>query len=334
MRTKTFCFLITLVLCSCQINLPEASEFLPSENDVAILNSTKYEHHSAVELVFETEIVVLNSFYRGFDNDYLKRDDISLKGDGTYTIEAFEFIPFAAPKTPSTTILLIDQSGSYVGIDPYNTRSQSINKFLKDIKSPHTFLVGACSAQGKLSREPVEFSAEDSGNNLELNSRYLFELSKRTGGSNTIFDAASLAIDKLIVNGTSTRRELILLVHTNDENSLTTAATLISNAKLNDITIHVIVFGDEIDKDVFSRLSIDTGGLFVVCPTEKEITKTFNELERLINGERGVYRMRISYKPLQGSVQPGSVASHAIEILDPYTQKVYNPVFITVKIPS
>jgi hypothetical protein len=279
--------------------------------------------------------VVLNSFYRGFDNDYLEKEDVSMEGsDGTYTIETFDFIPFAAPENPSAAVLLIDQSGSYIGIDPYNTRSQSINKFLKDIKPPHTFLIGACSAQGDLSQEPVEFSAEGSGGNLELNSRYLFALSKRTGGLNTIFDAADQAIDRLIVNGQLTRRELILLVHANDEKSFTSAEDVISKAKLNNISIHVIVFGNETDKDVFSRLSIETGGMFVVCPTEREITKIFNELERLINGKRGVYKIKVSYKPLQGSVQPGSVSSHVIEILDPYTHKVYNPVFITVKIPS
>lgn len=334
MRIRIVHVLIPLVLFSCQIELSNDPPFLPAENDVALLSGVNYVSHTSSEVVFETELVVLNSFYRGLDNYYLAQEDFDLTGKGTYSIETFSFVSEQIATTPSATILVVDQSGDYDSLDPYNTRSQSITKFLEDLQPPHTFLVGGCSAQGKLSQEPVEFPTGVLSNNWELSSRHVFELSKRTGGKNAMFDGAQLAIEKLSNLGTSMRKELILLAHTDDVEGATSSEELITLATQNGVTIHVIILGNETNKDTFSSLAVDTGGLFVVCPSEKEMTKVFNELERLINGTRGVYKLRIHFKPSQGVVQPGSVISHSLEILDPYSKLLYNPVFITVKIPS
>jgi hypothetical protein len=335
MRTKIFYVFTFIVILACEPLAPENRKFLPLQNDAAIVANANYVTHNTAELIFETELVVLNSFYVGFDNDYLLQEDFQVHGDGTYTIESFALISVSAPEAPLSVILLIDQSGTYQSIDPYNTRSQVINKFLQDIVAPDKFLTGAATRAGKLSREPVEFHTNEFGNEWQSHSLYLYELSTRTGGTAAMRDGAYEAMQKLADEPETVRRELVLLVHANDETSMTTSEDLISMAHLNNIAVNVISFGDEPDKAFFSQLAMETGGLYVICPSEKEIGKVFSELERLINQERKGYRLRIRYKPaVQGILQPGTVMEHTIEIIDPYSRNSYNPVFINIKIPS
>jgi len=99
------------------------------------------------------------------------------------------------------------------------------------------------------------------------------------------------------------------------------------------VCIHTILLGEVADKNIFSALATQTGGLFVFCSAEGEMVKTFSELERLINGSKKVYRIRFKYKPATGTVQSGTNYIHTVEISDPFLKELYNPVYVNVKVP-
>lgn len=323
-----------IALASCNV-LEPVPKFLPVQNGAVVLQQAVYVSHTATELVFETEVIVLNSFYRGLDNDYLVEEDFQIKGAAAYAYTAFDFIEADASPQPSRIILLIDQSGSYQEIDPHNTRSQAINKFVLDVTAPNKLLIGAYSRDGKLSTDPVEFFTDDFGETSESESRYLFNLSERTGGSNSVRDAADQAMDRLIADTSPSRKQLVLLVHNSDDgNSAMTMDDLRSKALLNDITVHAVVLGEVADMNSFSRLSIETGGLFAHCPTEKELVKVFSELERLINKQKSFYKIKIKAVLSDANqLLSGKESMHTLEITDPLSQQLFAPVSITIKIP-
>src|SRR5688572_4285926 len=109
MRTKAFCFLL-LGLTACVIDPHFEDKVLPYGEDVALLESSNYVGHTPSEMIFETRVVVLNSFYEGFDNDYLTLDDFRVGGyEGTYTIESFDSYEVESPGTASSIVFLMDQ---------------------------------------------------------------------------------------------------------------------------------------------------------------------------------------------------------------------------------
>jgi hypothetical protein len=90
MKIKAFGFLL-LTLTACVIDPHYEDKVLPYGEDVALLESSRYISHTSSEMIFETSVVVLNSFYQGFDNDYLSVDDFQVSGnEGSYLIESFD----------------------------------------------------------------------------------------------------------------------------------------------------------------------------------------------------------------------------------------------------
>ena len=335
MKSKV-CSLIVLVLAGCAIDGPGDRRYLPADADVALLQSGGYAGHASSEIVFEASVLVLNTFYEGFDNDYLVPADFQVSGPaGSYTVESFDAQDLPAPAAPSSTVFVIDQSGSYADTDPFNTRAQAINKFVHDVVSPNTLLIGASARQGSLSAEPLEVQGVQVTNGSHGDGNYIFELGHRTGGLNAILDGADEALDLLIDNGDpAARKQLVLLVHGNDQSSATSIGSVVLKAQHAGIAIHVIALGPAPDAGFFAQLAEDTGGMFAPCPTEKQMVKVFSELERLINGPRFVYRLRVRFNPSQGQVAPGTEWLFRIGISDEYLERTYNDVPVKINIPA
>ncbi len=334
MRSKGF-GLVAVALFGCAIDAPSDRRYLPPVENVALMQSGQYTSHSSSEIIFETSVLVLNTFYEGFDNDYLNVENFQVDGpSGTYTVESFEAYDLPVPAAPSATVLLIDQSGSYADTDPYNTRAQAINKFIRDVVRPNTFLVGASARLGSLHAEPLEVPSTDFGNDINAMGGYVFDLAHRTGGVNAILDGADEALDLLIDNDGPSRKQLVLLVHENDLNSFTSLESVVLKANHAGIAVHVITLGPQPEARIFAQLAEDTGGIFAACSSDKQMVKVFSELERLINGPRFVYHLKIRFEPSQGLVEPGTGWLFRIQVYDEYTEEDYNDVPVEINIPS
>ena len=333
MKTRLFAVFL-LTLSACVIDPHYEDKVLPYGDDVALVKSSAYISHTPSEMIFETSVVVLNSFYEGFDNDYLSPEAFAVDGyHGNYSIESVVGEQLDSRGTASSIFFLIDQSGTYENVDPYNTRLQAIGKFFQDVAAPHTLEVGASARQGVLTTEPLEIMSAAFDND-RVSRDYLFNLSRRTGGENAIADAANEAIDILSSKSELARKELVLLVHGNQDFSVTTYEDLAAKARSQSVAVHVIAIGEQPQLNELGMLSRETGGLFVVCSTVEQMVKVFSELERLINGGIYVYRLRVRFQSSGGLVAPGSSWLHRIEIDDPFGDVIYNSISVNIMIPS
>lgn len=332
MMNKAIGFVL-LCCAACVIPPHYEDRELPYGEDVALLERPEYIGHADKEMSFEARVVVLNSFYEGFDNDYLTAEDFTIGGyEGEYTIQSFETYRRESDNRPSSIMFVVDQSGSYENVDPYNTRLQAISKFLHDIRPPHNFTVGAATVDESLATGPLEVSSAMFGNDWRGARNFLFELSRRTGGETILADAVNKALD-LLKQQSGARRELVLLVRGGADRSTTTYRQLSDKASANSIPIHIIALGNEVDAVTLGALSGETGGLFVQCSTVKQMVQAFKEFERLMHGTVEGYRLRVLFMPQQ-VIESGSSWLHRIEILDPYTEVPYNSVPVSIMIPS
>jgi hypothetical protein len=331
MKTKAFHAFILLSMLGCNALAP-VDTFMPLQNDAAIVTASKYVSHTSAELTMDVDLVVLNSFYTGFDNDYLLKEDVEVTGDGTYDIASFQKTSPKAPTDAACVFLLIDQSGSYLEEDPFNSRSQSFSKFAHDVVAHDQLIIAGASNVTGDSR--VEFSSDDFNDDANSHSGFIYALSQRTGGTTSLEAATPVALDKLSSCGHS-RKHLVVFYHS-EWLSQQKQQELIAQAKSENIVIHLISIGnDRSDEFKYSALATETGGFHIACPSVLEVNKVFSELSRLISRQRTGYRMRIKFQvPPGNSLVPGSATRHTIQITDPYTGKNYNPVFVNLTIPS
>jgi hypothetical protein len=331
MRTKACYIFAILSMLGCDVLTP-SDTFLPEQNDAAILTGVKYISHTPGELIMDADVTILNSFYSGFDNDYLKKEDVAVVGDGTYLIESFNVTSENAASDAACILLLIDQSGSYLQEDPFNSRSQVLSKFAYDVNVHDQLLIGAASDVGTDS--PVEFSSDSFDNDSRAHSMFIYSLSTRTGGGSSLATASMISIDRLTTCSNS-KKELVIFHHS-EWLSEQTQQELVARAKGENVAMHMISLGnDRPDEFLYSGLATETKGFYIGCPSVHEVGKVFSELSRLLTGKRTGYRMRIRFltspaKPLL----PGSITQHTIQIVDPYSGKNYNPVLVNVTIPS
>jgi hypothetical protein len=331
MKTKAFHVFIILSLLGCNALAP-VDPFIPLQNDAAIVTASEYVSHTSTELTMDVDLVVLNSFYIGFDNNYLLKEDVEVTGDGIYDIVSFQKTLEKAPTDAACVLLLIDQSESYLEEDPFNSRSQSFSKFAHDVVVHDQLLIAGASNVKIDSR--VEFSSDNFNDDANTQSAFIYALSKRTGGTTSLEAATPVALDKLSSCGHS-RKHLVVFYHS-EWLSQQKQDELIAQATSENVVIHLISIGnDRADEFQYSALATETNGFHIACPSVLEVNKVFSELSRLLSQQRAGYRMRIKFQAPPGNLLvPGSTTRHTIQITDPYTGKNYNPVFVNLTIPS
>jgi hypothetical protein len=320
--------ILLLILCMACEPYIDTERALQEGSDTGLTRSATYSSHTATELVFETEVSLLYQYGDVEDMSYLAEGSFTF--DPNYTILDFTTTQIDA-RGKSSTILVMDQSGSYSEADPQNRRSKSADKFFYDVFAPSDFILGASAKGGLVSPEPLELYRPDFSTDAQGQVPYLFGLAKRTGGKNAIYDALSQAIDKA---ATSTGlKNVVALVHGPDEMSLITSDALIAKAVSAQVKISIVMLGKADAAAGLAKICASTGGLFSLCPSENEMITTFNHLYRLINGISTVYHMRVKYVPKSGSFVTGAETMHTLNVRYASQDYDFNPVLVYVKIP-
>lgn len=320
--------ILILILCVACEPYIDTERALQEGNDTGLTRRAVYISHTATELIFETDVSLLYQYGGVEDMSYLAQSGFTF-GAG-YTILDFK-TPQVAAGGKTSTILVIDQSGSYGETDPENRRSKSADKFFYDVQAPSDFILGASAKGGLLSQEPLELYRSEFSTDAEGQVPYLFGLAKKTGGKNTLYDALSQAIDKL--GPTTGTKHVVALVHGPDEVSLISADALIVKAQAAQVRISIVMLGKADTATGLTKISESTGGFFSLCPSENEMITTFNHLYRLINGVSTVFRMRVKYVPPSGSLASGNETMHTLHVRYEYNDYDFNPVLVYVKIP-
>lgn len=330
MKTKALIALLLLTLAgACEVIFDNDMRYLPVRDPTAVVLKNRLVSYTSTELVYETDVLLLE-IYDGWDNTFLEKEDFVLGGSFKTTVLDFQRIP-SGNTGASSSLLLLDASGSYKTTDPYNARSQAINKFFHDHSPPDDFLLGAFSKNGSLTGDGVEFYSDHFSADHEQHTRYLFDLAKRTGGSSSLYDALYKSIDKFSAG--NHRSELVSLVHAPDEASSVQLTDVVQKAKAKGVRMHMIALGSEVSLPSLAAIAQETGGFFAACRDEKEMVCVFNQLHRLLNSNVEAYRIRVKVEPPAVTIASGLEWMQAIYITDTQFAYEYNPAYVYVKIP-
>ena len=333
MKSKCyFLWALVVILPSCEPQL-EDYLFVPESIETAIVMRSQYISHTSSELIYETDVVLLDNYEFLGDNIIFDDEVVFVNNNGTTQILNFNARRSQAPSGKSSTIVMIDESGSYEETDPANARSQIINKFLNDHQSPDNYILAAFSREGYLEQEPVEYFNDNFSTAFHEPLTYIFDLAKRTGGKSFLYDAVDQALNKFnSASGTNEQREMVILVHASDDGSNAAPSDLLAKAKASNVRLHFIEMANEPDNALVS-LSQQTGGFYVACPTSKEMICAFTHFERLLNGESYKHTIRVRYRPAGTTIQSGFELRQTIKVTDSYDGFTYNPAYAYVKVP-
>ena len=332
MKTKLFIGCSWLVLATaCEVIFDNDSRYLPVRNPAALVLKNRLVSYTSSELVYETDVLLLE-IYDGWYNTFLDKEAFVFGGDAKTTVLDFQRITSGSTGA-SSSLLLMDVSGSYEQTDPYNARSQAINKFFHDHSPPDNFLLGAFSKDGSLTTDAVEFYGDNFTTKTTTEySRYLFELASRTGGSSSLYDALeeSIAIFSKITNA---RKELVVLVHAPDAGSSATSSAVLQKSQTEGVRMHMIALGNQAPVQTLATLAHGSGGFFAACRDEKEMVCVFNQLHRLLNGDVEAYRIRVKVEFQEALVTSNWEWMQTISITDTQFGYEYNPAYAYIKIP-
>ena len=336
MKTSKFIGLILLAGCNL---VPDNFSHIQTGNDTAVVLKTTYVSNTSSDVTFDADVTFLVGSSDYVSIGYLDKNSLKFGGSGTYTILDFKS---AGTQTSSTasSLVLIDQSGSYTEQDSKNMRSKVINKYLHDVKSPSSFALGGFSKGGKLDTEPLELG-NDFSSEASAVVPYLFDLPARTGGQCVLFDALAQAIEKIKASPGS--HNIVVLAHSTDEGSVATLSSVTAAALLNQVAVHILLLASPVcplcaspvpnpDATVMAKLSQSTGGIFSMCTTEKEMITAFNHLNYLLTVPGLAYTVRVKYAP-GGAVTSGMETFHQFLFHDSHTNLDFNPALHYVKIP-
>ena len=333
MRTSGYILLcVLLASLSCQPYLYVGDTFVPESIATSAVTQTKYISHTSTELIYEVNVVLLDDYGDSYDNTIYDEDQFAfISSSGTTEVLKFDWGVSTSTPGTSSTIILIDESGSYEETDPANARSQVINKFLNDHQSPSNYMLASFSKEGNLTKEPLEYFNENFSTAWREPLNYIFDLVKRTGGKSSLFDAMDQALNKFTGN-TNNKKELVVLVNSRDDNSSATVSSVLQKAKANNVRLHFIELAKEPNASLI-ELAQQTGGIYIACPSSKEMIAAFNHLQRLLDERSFQHRFRIRYRPTGSTIQSGFELRQTIKATDPYDGFKYNPAYVFVKVP-
>ncbi len=325
MRIKKLYVLIFL-LSSCTI-IKEQPKFVPAGDYTLVTLSSKYVSHTSTQLVYTVKILLLDNFLTLGDYSILGEGNFALSGNGVSAISNFgitqvNFLPV------ESSIVLLDQSGSYAKTDPDNLRSQLVSKYLSDCSQVNFFQLGGFSKGGRLFNEPVEFLTNGFTNAWQAPAQGLYTLAQQTGGQSNLYDAINTSVNSFSVTPPNATRNCLVLMNANDQASSLSLNSLLQNASSINMHVNLTCVDSSVNKLSAASLAMQTGGWLAVCNTPKQMVTVIGNWNRLTSGQATAYNFTVT-------LQPDIALSSGDEILT----KVYllnssvNSAYLYVKIP-
>ena len=137
-------------------------------------------------------------------------------------------------------------------------------------------------------------------------------------GNTALYAGADQAVNEL--KDAANQRTIVLFTDGHENSSFVfyndravTASDLIKNARENNVKIHVVAFGDEVNNNLLKRIAQLTGGNIYELNTPKNIEAVFKELPYIFRNyyeitykpvdKDGVHKISMTYNNLQSSTQ-------------------------------
>lgn len=326
-----------LILAGCALPAikNENEKVFPPTNDTMLISQARYVSNTSNELVFELDLYHLagQDFSHYVTNYYLKVNYSYLILPSAGVFQKVDDVQVQATSVASSSsVILIDESGSYDSLDHFNNRTQGIVKLCRDYINPSQYLVGGFSQNGKLGDTPTEFIEPDFSRYSDSELPALFGLAKKTGGKSNLYDAVNQALDKVAAT-TTPGKNVIVIAHATDEVSSVSLNGVIAKALANQVQVHILYLGSVTNANELAKLSEGTGGLFVSCPTIKELMASFEDLSLILQGSLYVQQVTIKYIPNSGTITSGQELWFTFKTHDTDYNIDNNPIVAYIKIP-
>ncbi|HCW06124.1 MAG TPA: hypothetical protein DGG95_02020 [Cytophagales bacterium] len=327
---KNKAYILFFLFTGCTFTLPlDKAKVMPPTKETMLIRQSRLVSNTTTDLTFELDLYhlvgrnyghyITNYFYI-VDTSYLLFPTGKFKIDTAYSLTT-------ASSVPSSTVILIDESGDYDTLDQFNSRSQGITKLCQDFTSPGKYLLGGFSKNGLLQNSPCQFIQADFSTYSQDQLPLIFDLAKKTGGQSNLYDAINTSLDRIANSGNSIQN-LIIIAHSRDEVSSVSLQSIITKANVASVQMHVLFLGSETDVNPMAKLAQATGGLFVYCPSIGELMASLENLYTVLQASVYVYRVRIKYSTTNiSSGQEFFFQINTHSVLDT------NPLVAYVKIP-
>lgn len=304
---------------------PEYIRFVPDKERTAFVRKASYVSNTPTTITYDVEFQIID-WYSFEEDDYTILFEEDLLIDANTTIEDFQSKKFTN-QSADEVIFLVDQSHDYTVTDPYNARSQAINKFAHDFADPD-FTIGGFSKNGLLNSDPIEYlPSSDTDENAFT--RSLFKFAKRTGGDSNLYDALNSGLDNFNSTGS---KHLIVLVQSMDESSAVSPASVVTKANNLAVKLDIIALGENISLNTLSAMSQQTGGFFAACDNDKEMVAIIDSLNRILTGSSEGYKLTVKWTP-GGTISSGSEFVHSMQPVYFYDQTPFNKFHSFIKVP-
>ncbi|MCP9767084.1 VWA domain-containing protein [Lacihabitans sp. LS3-19] len=212
---------------------------------------------------FENYTFSLNDFKRGLSTDY----------KGTYA-----------------AMFLMDQSGSILSTDPYDSRVEAANIFLNNLGPSD--VVGLSSFTNSYFTVHHKIGSEISQIRSTLNI-----LANSEGGGTPLYISTFDLTELLSTMTTIENKALIVFTDGGDTNGGKTPDQIIQLAKEKNIQIYTVGLGGGLNNlDVLSKIAYETGGYFMWAEDANQLISYFGTLGNLLQGNANFYRIRFEIK--------------------------------------
>lgn len=189
-----------------------------------------------------------------------------------------------------SAMLLLDQSGSILTTDPYNSRIDAAKTFLENLGTRDD--AGLASFTTYV-RDWFTIHNDFTRDISPLNNT-LDQLSRTVGGGTPLYYSTYNLIDYVEKNARNqNNKALIVFTDGGDTEGYNTPAQIIDKANNQGVQIFTVGLGSGLSNlDVLSEVAQNTGGYFMWAQDAKQLISYFGTLGNLLNGNAGYYRIR------------------------------------------
>ncbi len=243
-------------------------------------------------LTFEVDLFVVDS--EGNTITGLTASDFSIE-DGTSSDGIFfdyeqleiEYMP-PGNATAYSAALLLDQSGSIISTDPYDSRIQAAKVFFDSVGSNDEVLLSAFASNGLLPYECTYW-----GNFTSYGSSYfstLEDLSDQESGGTPLYDSILTMMDYTYNNGMNENKAVVVFTDGADTASSATIDTIASDFENTGVKVFTVGLSAGVDEAVLGEIAVRTDGCLMYTLDARQLVSLFGTLGNLLDGTSGLYR--------------------------------------------
>ena len=309
----------------------------------AYVADIQYVEHNGNTLLLQVDIAVVT--HRDYDYSYL--DDTAFKIQDNliydFTIDSIEHIERNG-NVAYTSMLMIDQSGSYNDYDPFNQRLRAVNKFLGEINEISNANCGLAHYYRDTSERDY-FILLNEGNPFTVayheNLIQQFWSTYYVQNTSNMYDAVFSTFTFFDMYANNQNNSVTIFAHDLDDGLGMSYNALIDSAVNHNIKINIISIGDY--TPIFADITGATGGFLSIIDARSiaesmdKGTPMLASLHRILSEETFVYRLHIKVERNTGSFYPGVLIRHLLKVEQFNSDNeeiVYNPLYLYYKFPE